>query len=87
MVFKPTSSAEMLPEYSLVINNRYYEEVGFLTVYGIKANFMNKEKIIRDISSDESSVKNLIALLKGNKVEFCHFESVIEDVVFSENIE
>lgn len=87
MVSDIFSSSDEQTEYSLVTGKHHYEELGFLTAYGIKACFANKEKIINDISLNKSTVKQLISLLKENNVEICHFEAVIEDMLFSECFE
>lgn len=87
MVSDAVSSSETQTEYYPVTGKRNYEELGFMTVYGIKACFENEEIIINDISFNESTVKKLIALLEDNNVELCHFEAVIEDTLFSECFE
>ncbi len=87
MVSHTASDAETQTDYYLVTSKHYYEELGLLTVYGIKARFINEEKIINDISLNKSTVNKLIDLLKDNKVEFCHFENIIEDALLSECFE
>ncbi len=87
MVSHTASDAETQTDYYLVTSKHYYEELGLLTVYGIKAQYINEEKTIEDISLNKSTVKRLIYLLEENKVEFYHFEAVIEDMLFSECFE
>lgn len=87
MISDTASSSQAQTEYSLFTSKHRYEELGFLTVYGIKARFVNEEKIINDISINKSTVKKLISLLEENKVEFCHFENIIEDMLLSECFE
>ncbi len=87
MVSDTFSSSDEQTEYSLVTGKHNYEDLGFLTVYGIKACSVNEEKTVDDISLNETTVKKLISLLKENKVEIYHFESVIEDMLFSECFE
>ena len=74
---------EKQAEYIPVKRKYYYEELGLLTTYGIRARFRDKEIIINDISTNEETVNNLISFFEENDVEFCHFEAVIEDIIFS----
>ncbi len=87
MISDTPPSSETKTEYSLITSKHHYEELGFLTVYGIKARFINEEKIINDISLNKSTVEKLLFLFEENKVEFCHFEAVIEDMLLSECFE
>ena len=87
MVSDTVSSSSEQTEYSLVTGKHNYEELGSLTVYGIKARLANAERTVNDVSLNETTVMQLISFLKENKVEIYHFESVIEDMLISDCFE
>ena len=85
------TSAELNTDFRLSERKHRYEETDIGTTYGITATFTDLsgnffKKSIDDISVAKETVEKIIDFLKREKVSFFHFESVIEDILFEQNI-
>ena len=71
--------------YCLVEQEKYFDEVGIITVYGIRGVETEqdciKEYTIDDVSDDKDMVLRMIDLMNREDVCLCHMESVILDCI------
>ena len=70
---------ETLPRYRVICTQLSLPHEPCVPTYGVEMVVGERVERFPDVSTEETAVRRLVALLQEQRVEACHFREVVED--------